>query len=80
MMVIAFEERSRFVTDPVKVRSPVSIEVMAFELKVRLTTCVNWGRPLGMRVSLFESRFNVSTGVVGAIFVTMISIAESVSA
>ena len=79
MVAMRLDDKSRFVTGPVTDRSPDAIAVMTFELTTRFTSCVNFGRPLGMRVSLFEPRSNVSTGVVGSMLVTMVSIAESVS-
>ena len=79
MVAMRLDDKSRFVTGPVTDRSPDAIAVMTFELTTRFTSCVNFGRLLGMRVSLFEPRSNVSTGVVGSMLVTMVSIAESVS-
>jgi len=74
-----FDDRSRVFTDPVTDRSPDSIAAMEFELTTRFTSCVNCGRPLGIRVSLFEPRSNVSNGVVGPMLVTIASTSESVS-
>ena len=77
MVAMKLDDKSRFVTDPVTVRSLVSIVVIAFELTMRFTSCLSLGRPLGMNVSLFELRSIVSTGVVGSIFDTILFIAES---
>lgn len=79
MISMAFEERSRVVTDAATLKSPEFTTVMAFELKLRTISCGNWGSPAGMRVNLLPLRFITFTGVVGGIFLTMASISSVVS-
>ena len=51
IVVMTFDDMSRFVIDPSTVKSPELTVVMAFELILTLTKCWYCGNPLGTLLS-----------------------------